>query len=146
MLALVDDLCIRLDAALSVPVLRPSQAREPHQAAPLDALGRPMIGGGERGLGAYFQQHPAGYVQIEDPQAISVSGASETYWCPVGCVAPTPETSDALARAVLLSLCGVPTRSPGYYTLVIPDTTRSIGPNVYLTRPTVTRPVIGGQI
>jgi hypothetical protein len=146
MLALVHDLHARLSAALAVPVLRPAQARDPHQAAPLDGQGRPMIGGGERGLGAYLQQHPDGYVQIEDPQAIGVLGVSEIFWCPVGCVALTPEGSDALARRVLLTLCGIPGRDPGYYVLVLPDTTRALAPDLYLTRPTVTRPVIGGQL
>ena len=46
---IVRDIHARLTAVLgnAVPVLLPEQIREPLEAAPLDAQGRPMVGGGE---------------------------------------------------------------------------------------------------
>ncbi|SEI66997.1 hypothetical protein SAMN04488058_101296 [Deinococcus reticulitermitis] len=145
MRAIVLDLRDRL-SVLGVPVLLPEDRDVPHQAGPTDAQGRPMVGGGERGLGAYLRQHPQGFVQLEEPQGITVSGAVQTYWVALGCVAPTPETAEALAREVLRLTCGLATREPGHYTLVIPDSPRALADGAYLTRPTVSRAAIGGQL
>ena len=82
---LTQDMQARLRAALppDVPVLLPESIREPLEAAPLDAQGRPMVGGGERGLGAYLRAHPAGYVQIEEPVALTSDGLSGVFWVAV---------------------------------------------------------------
>ncbi len=146
MRAIVTDLHARLTAALSVPVLLPEERDVPAQAASLDAQGRPMVGGGERGLGAYLRQHPQGFIQLEEPQGITASGAAETYWVPIGCVAPSAAASEALAREALRVTCGLATREPGYYTLAIPDSPRALADGAYLTRPTVSRTALGGQL
>lgn len=108
----------RLRAALppEVPVLLPEQRDTPNQAAPTDAQGRPKVGGGERGLGRYLQQHPQGYVQVEEPQGLlaSLGGAAALWMVQVSCVAATGEQADALAQASLVVASRAGTRTTPY--------------------------------
>lgn len=145
MRAIVTDLHARLTAALSVPVLLPEERDVPAQAAPLDAQGRPMVGGGERGLGAYLAQHPGGYVQLEETQGIADDGVTAVWWVPVAALAPTAEQAEALAEQVRRVLCGSP-RDPGPYQPRLPDTARLIVPGVYLCRPTYEILAIDGAL
>lgn len=136
-MSIVQDLHDRLRAALppQVPVLLPHQFREPLDAAPLDAQGRPMVGGGERGLGLYLRQHPQGYVQVEAPLPISSDGLTALYWVAVASIAPTPEAAAALALLVRRALSGTP-RSPGPHREVTPAQPAVLAPGAWLVRPT----------
>lgn len=139
MRALVNDIHARLVAALppGTPVLLPEQREEP-------LAGRKP--GQAGGLSGYLAEHPGGYVQVEEPLGIAASGPTETYWCPVAAVAPTPEAAEALGRLILLALCGLASREPGFYTLVTPDSTHQLFPDAHITRPTVSRLVVGGAL
>ena len=88
---IAQDIHDRLRAVLpaSVPILLPEQQREPLDAAPVDAQGRPVVGGGERGLGAYLKRHPQGYVQVEQPLAAIQSAPGAT---PISLAAPSEPT------------------------------------------------------
>ncbi len=145
MRAIVTDLHARLTAALSVPVLLPEERDVPAQAAPLDAQGRPMVGGGERGLGAYLQVHPGGFVQLEDPQGIADDGVTAVWWVPVAAVAPTAQAADALAGEVRRVLCGS-ARDPGPYLPRLPDSPRAIAQGAYLCRPSYECLAIDGTL
>ncbi|MFC4636990.1 hypothetical protein [Deinococcus hohokamensis] len=98
----VDDLHTRLTAALGkdVPVLYPGEFTEPDEAAPLDAQGRPMVGGGERGLGRYLAQHPTGYVQLQHDTGVGSSGYTDVGLATLEVIASTAEAADALAGQV----------------------------------------------
>lgn len=99
------DLHARLQAALpGVTVLLPDEQQLPLQAAPVDDQGRPAVGAGERGLGAYLATRPGGYVQIEQPRPIT----GEEYWTPVAAVAPTSAAASALAQRVREVIAGAP--------------------------------------
>lgn len=126
-----------LRAALppEVPVLLPEQAQEPLTAAPTDAQGRPKVGGGERGLGAYLQAHPGGYVQVEEPQGITSDGLTASYWVPVASLAPTAEACAQLAAQVALTLNGTP-HLPGPHPEVTPSMPALLQPGVWMCRPT----------
>ena len=109
-----------------IPVLLPEEAQEPYTAtAAKDAQGRPKVGGGERGLGAYLTAHPQGYVQVEAPQGLS-AGLGHQYLIQVACVAATRAAADALAhtaaRAVSSRAGGQQTR----YTLTTPPSSRAL--------------------
>lgn len=133
MRAIVTDLHARLSAALTVPVLLPEQREEPLQAAPLDAQGRPRVGGGERGLGAYLQQHPGGYVQLYDLQPVmTTSGIYDEHWATVDAIAATDEVADPLARQVRALLGGTP-RTGGRIRLAVPPRTERDGASVRVT-------------
>ena len=135
MRAIVDDLHARLTAA-GLHVLRPEEREKPLAGR------RPGQAGG---LSGYLAQHPQGFVQVEEPQGIRTSGAQDVYWIALGCIAPTPEASEALAREVLRVTCGVATREPGHYTLVTPDSPRALADTASLTRPTIQAVATGGQ-
>lgn len=147
MQAIVTDLHARLRAALppEVPVLTPGQQREPYDYAPHDAQSRPMVGGGERGLGAYLAAHPAGYVQIEAPFPIQ-DGVITAYWTALAAVAPTSAAADALADQVRRVLIGTPGRAPGRYRPQFPPDSASLSPGAWLSRQTVQAALIGGQL
>lgn len=119
---IAQDIHDRLRAVLpaSVPILLPEQQREPLDAAPVDAQGRPVVGGGERGLGTYLRQHPQGYVQVEQPQAIRSAGPLRVFWVPVACTALAEDGCQFLADWVSRVLIGIPGRDPGPYTEVTP--------------------------
>ncbi len=147
---IVRDIHARLTDALSaaVPVLLPQQLREPLEAAPLDAQGRPMVGGGERGLGAYLAQHPDGYVQIEQPTPLpsGVDGIQQRIWATISANASSESACQALYTAMHLTLCGIPGREPGYYIEKQAGVPTLLSPGVWQARLTITRPVIGGRI
>ena len=136
---IVTDLYDRLRAALpeAVPVLTPEQRELP-------LAGRKP--GQPGGVGGYLAAHPAGYVQLEEPQGIRTAGAQDVFWVAVACIAPTPEGAEALAREVLRVTCGIATREPGQYTLVTPDSPRALTPGAYLTRPTLQAVLTGGSL
>lgn len=99
------DLHRKISAALpGVSVLLPDEQQLPLQAAPVDEQGRPAVGAGERGLGAYLASRPLGYVQIEWPRFIT----GEEYWTPVAAVATTAAAADALARQIREAVAGAP--------------------------------------
>ncbi|MCD0160234.1 hypothetical protein IHN63_02830 [Deinococcus sp. 6YEL10] len=99
------DLHAKLQAALpGVSVLLPDEQPLPLQAAPLDDQGRPAVGVGERGLGAYLATRPEGYVQIEPPRPIT----GEEYWTPVAAVASSSTAASALAGRVREVIAGAP--------------------------------------
>lgn len=135
-----------LTAALptDVPVLLPEQLREPYDAAPVDAQGRPMVGGGERGLAAYLAAHPEGYVQIESPLPITSDGLTGTFWVAVASVAPTAVSAAALAAQVRAALCGTPWE-PGNYLEVTPAQPEPLAPGAWIVRPTFDALTINGQ-
>ena len=126
---ITQDMQGRLRSALPalVPVLLPEQQREPLDAAPVDAQGRPVIGAGERGLGAYLRQHPQGYVQVETPLALSSDSLTGTFWVAVAAVAPTPEQAQALALLARRALAGYP-YAPGRYREVTPAQPQELAP------------------
>ena len=136
-----------LRAALppEVPVLLPEQAQEPLTAAPTDAQGRPRVGGGERGLGAYLAERPGGYVQIGRPVGIGAS-LTVTTWHPVTTLAPDEATCHALAQQVLTVLCGTPGRAPGQFARVLyaPPTTDT--PGVWTSTLTVRAVTLDGAL
>lgn len=126
-MTITQDLHGRLRAALpdAVPVLRPEDAQTPLHAAPVDAQGRPVVGAGERGLGAYLQQHPQGYVQIGEEQGfgIALDGAAGSWLITVDCIAPDPPGRDALLRDALAVATRAGVRQT-HFTLLTPPTTR----------------------
>lgn len=119
-----------------VPVLLPEDQRTPLEAAPTDAQGRPVVGGGARGLAAYLAQHPTGYVQIESPLAITSDGLTGTFWVAVASVAPTAASAAALAAQVRAALCGTP-RSPSQIREVTPAEPAVLSPGAWIVRPTL---------
>lgn len=131
-MTIAQDLHARLRAVLlpEVPVLLPEARDTPNQAAPTDPQGRPKVGGGERGLGLYLQQHPQGYVQVEEPQGLlaSLGGAAALWMAQVSCVATTGEQADALARAALVVVSRAGTRTTPYE-LTTPHSLRVISPD-----------------
>ena len=143
---LTQDMQARLRAALppDVPVLLPESIREPLEAAPLDAQGRPMVGGGERGLGAYLRAHPAGYVQIEEPVALTSDGLSGVFWVAVAALHSTPTGANALALTVRRALSGTP-YEPGPHQEVTPAQPHQLAPGVWQVRPTFDALTVDGQ-
>lgn len=134
---IVRDIHARLTAALGaeVPVLLPQQLREPLEAAPLDAQGRPMVGGGERGLGAYLAQHPAGYVQIEQPVPITSDGLAGTFWVALAVFQASYTDASALGLRVYRALAGWPW-APGPYREITPAQPEQLSPGVWMVRRT----------
>lgn len=145
-MGIAQDLHARLRAALppEVPVLLPEQFREPLDDAPLDAQGRPKIGGGERGLGRYLQQHTQGYVQVEDPLPISADESVAVFWCAVASFAATEADAAALAAQVAHILAG-DSLLPGPLDEVTPAQPRALASGAWLVRPTYQTLTIGGQ-
>ena len=143
------DIHARLVTALGpdIPVLLPEQQREPLEAAPIDAQGRPMVGAGERGLGAYLRQHPQGYVQIEPPVPLLTGqdGIQQQFWFPLSSNASTEAACEGLHAAVHLALCGIPGRDPGHYTETQPGLPMFLTTGVWQARFVVTRLIIAGQ-
>lgn len=131
------DLHARLSAALgpTIPVLLPEQLRDPLEAAPLDAQGRPSVTGGERGLGAYLKAHPGGYVQIEQPVPITSDGTTATYWCAVASTHASHVGAALLARAVRRALNGTP-YEPGAFREVTPSQPEALAPGAWMVRAT----------
>ena len=140
---ITEDIRDRLTAALSVTVLLPEQLREPLDAAPLDALGRPAVGAGERGLSAYLTQHPGGYVQIEQPMPITSDGLTGTYWVAVASVHTSPDGAASLAQQVRRALTGF-NYAPGRYRQVTPAQPQQLTPGVWMMRPTYETKTIDG--
>ncbi|WP_019585223.1 hypothetical protein [Deinococcus apachensis] len=138
MRAILTDLHARLTTALGpdVPVLLPEQREQPVQGRKPGQAG---------GLSGYLQAHPAGYVQLEEPQGITDDGVTGVWWVPVAALAPAPEATEALAAQVRRILCGSP-RAPGPYLPRIPDTTRLLTPGAYLCRPTYEILAIDGAL
>lgn len=129
-MSIAQNLHDRLRAALppQVPVLLPEQIKEPLDAAPLDAQGRPAVGKGERGLGVYLQRHPQGYVQVYDPQPImTTSGIYDEHWATVDAIAPTDAAADALLVLVRRTLGGTPRTGGRIKVTTPPRTTREPG-------------------
>lgn len=126
-MTIAQDLHARLRAALpeAIPVLLPEQAQAPLEAAPLDAQGRPMVGGGERGLGVYLQQNPQGYVQIGEEQGLSVAfdGAAGSWLITLDCIAPNAASRDALLQSALSVTTRAGVRQTPF-NLLTPPTTR----------------------
>lgn len=137
-----------LRAALppEVPVLLPEQVQEPLTAAPTDAQGRPRVGGGERGLGAYLAQHAGGYVQVEEPLPITSSGARDTYWVTVAAIHTTQADAHALAQQVARTLTGIPGADPGYYRPQTPPEHLTLGPGAHAARATYAITLLLGQL
>lgn len=107
------DLHARLSVALgpTIPVLLPEQLRDPLEAAPLDAQGRPSVTGGERGLGAYLKAHPGGYVQLYDPGfGFTVNGWADNQTLQIDCMARTDTQALDLAQRVRTLLGSTPRR------------------------------------
>lgn len=118
--------CIAVDlhriisAALpDVTVLLPDEQRLPLQAAPVDEQGRPVVGAGERGLGAYLAPRPRGYVQIELPRFIT----GEEYWTPVAAVASTAAAAEILAGQIREAVAGAPGEPSWYVVQEAPELT-----------------------
>lgn len=140
------DLVTRLRAALppEVPVLLPEQQREPYEAAPLDAQGRPRVGGGERGLGAYLAQHPGGYVQVEEATPISSDGLAGTYWVAVAVIHSEAWEVFALAEQAYRAIAGWP-YAPGHYREVTPGQPQQLAPGAWMVRRTFEAKTLDGQ-
>lgn len=136
MRAILTDLSSRLLARLSCPVLLPEERETPLQGRKPGEAG---------GLGAYLARHPAGYVQLEEPQGITDDGVTAVWWVPVAALAPTAEAAEALASAVRRVLCGS-ARDPGPYRPVLPDTPRQLAPDAYLCRPSYEFLTIDGTL
>lgn len=99
------DLQRKISAALpDVDVLLPDEQQIPLQAAPVDEQGRPAVGAGQRGLGAYLASRPLGYVQIEWPRPIT----GEEYWTAVAAVATTSTAAATLAHQIREAVAGAP--------------------------------------
>lgn len=143
---IAQDIHDRLRAVLpdSVPILLPEQQREPLEAAPVDAQGRPRVGGGERGLGAYLAAHPQGYVQVEEPLAISGDGLTGVFWVAVASVCPDGPAVTALARQVRRALSGTPF-APGPHREVTPAQPQQLAPGAWMVRPTYDALTIDGD-
>ncbi|AWT34491.1 hypothetical protein DM785_02230 [Deinococcus actinosclerus] len=124
-----------LRAALppEVPVLLPEQVQEPLTAAPTDAQGRPRVGGGERGLGAYLAQHAGGYVQIEEPQGLigSLGGAAAQHLVQVAAIAPTSAAAQSLALDAIRACASRAGVQQTRYELTTPPSTRALSPGAY---------------
>lgn len=146
-MTITQDLHDRLRAALpdAVPVLRPEDAQTPLHAAPVDAQGRPVVGAGERGLGAYLQQHPQGYVQIGEVVGLG-RGVTGRYWYPVTTLAPTEPTCAALADLVFTVLCGDPARAPGPYPPQFDTPPQQTTPGVWSSTLTVQARTLNGDL
>ena len=131
-----------------IPVLMPEEIRTPLEAAPLDAQGRPVIGQGQRGIGAYLAQHPSGYVQIEPltPLPSGMDGIQQRIWATISINAASSDDCQALYDAVHLILCGIPGREPGDYTEKQAGVTAFLTLGYWQARLIITRPVIGGRI
>lgn len=140
------DLHKRLTDALgaSIPVLKPEELRVPLEAAPVDAQGRPMVGGGERGLGAYLKQHPDGYVQIEQPMAITSDGLTGTFWVAVAALHTTSDGCADLAQQIRRALSGTPFQ-PGSYLEVTPAQPERLQEGVWMCRPTYNAYTLDGR-
>ncbi|WP_309569622.1 hypothetical protein [Deinococcus sp.] len=119
----LDDLQAQLQAA-GLLVLRPEQLHEPAEAAPLDTQGRPVVGGGLMGLARYFEQHPAGYVQLQDPAGLLALGALDLSLLTIECLAPDSDRADALALAIKRAIRNHGVR-PTPYTFATARTERS---------------------
>ena len=140
------DLHARLSAALGpdIPVLLPEQQRDPLTAAPVDAQGRPAIGSGERGLGAYLAQHTAGYVQIEQPTPLTSDGTLATFWVAVASIAPSRSAAQSLAASVRLALNGTST-DPGPHAEVLPAQPALLSGSAWMVRTTYDALTLDGQ-
>lgn len=143
---IAQDIHDRLRAVLpaSVPILLPEQQREPLDAAPVDAQGRPVVGGGERGLGAYLRQHPQGYVQVEQPLAIGSDGLSATYWVAVAAIHTSGLEVDALGWLAYRALAGWPW-APRSYREVTPGQPETLSPGIWMVRRTYSTSILDGQ-
>lgn len=109
-----------------VPVLLPEEAQEPYTATDAqDAQGRPMVGGGQRGLGAYLTAHPQGYVQVEAPQGLS-AGLGSQYLIQVACVATTRAAANALAHTAARAVSSRAGGQQTPYTLTTPPSSRAL--------------------
>lgn len=146
MMGIAEDMQARLRAALpdEIPVLLPYEQRTPLEAAPLDAQGRPVVGAGERGLGAYLKAHPAGYVQIEQPAPIGSDGTTATYWVAVASFARSAGQAQALARRVRLALSGT-SPDPGPHAEVLAAQPAPIQGGVWMVRPTFDALTVDGE-
>lgn len=143
MRTIATDLHARLSVA-GLHVLLPEQRDEPHQAAPLDAQGRPMVGGGERGLGAYLAQHPPGFVQVEEPVPIGGDGLTGTFWTAVAAIAPDAATAHALGQQVRRLLIGHPF-APEHYREVTPGQPQQFAPGAWMVRATFSATTLDGE-
>ena len=148
---IAQDIHDRLRAVLpaSVPILLPEQQREPLDAAPVDAQGRPVMGGGERGLGTYLRQHPQGYVQVEFAQAIRSAGPLRVFWVAVACTTPTQDGCQFLMDWVSRTLIGIPGRDPGLYSEVTPGLPQPLAltsPLVWQARAVLQPLHVGGRL
>ena len=143
---IVQDIRNRLLAVLpsSVPILLPEQQREPLEAAPVDAQGRPVVGGGERGLGTYLRQHPQGYVQVEQPLAIGSDGLSATYWVAVAVIHTSGSEAETFGWVVYRALAGWPW-APCPYREVTPGQPETLSPGVWMVRRTYSTSILDGQ-
>lgn len=144
MRTIVDDLHVRLSAA-GLRVLLPEQRGEPHQAAPLDAQGRPMVGGGERGLGVYLAQHSQGVVQVEEPVPIGGDGLTGTFWTAVAAIAPDAATAHDLGQQVRRLLIGHPF-APEHYREVTPAQPQQLAPGAWMVRATFSATTLDGLL
>lgn len=122
-------------AALGVPVLLPEEmetvlsGRRPGEAG---------------GISGYLAANPDGYVQIEEPFAVSTDDYVARYWIPVAAIALTAERAGELSRFVHLALCGHPWE-PGPYTRAIADQPRREA-GFFLCRPSYEIPEINGVL
>lgn len=139
------DIHARLVTALGpdIPVLLPEQQREPLEAAPIDAQGRPMVGGGERGLGAYLRQHPQGYVQIEPPVPLSSDGLVGNLWVTVAAIHGSVGGAAELGQQVYRALCGWPWL-PGPYREATPAQPEQLRDGVWMLRRTYAANTLDG--
>lgn len=118
-----------------IPVLLPEQLREPYDAAPLDAQGRPVVGRGERGLGYYLSENPDGYAQIEQPVPITSDGLTGTFWVTVAAIHTSREDAQALSDLVYRALVGWPW-SPGPHRELTPAQPEPLQGDVWMVRRT----------
>lgn len=118
-----------------IPVLMPEEIRTPLEAAPLDAQGRPVIGQGQRGIGAYLAQHPSGYVQIEQPVPITSDGLTGTFWVAVASIHTSEQDAYLLWARAYRVLNGF-AWAPGPYREVTPGQPEPLAPGAWMVRAT----------
>lgn len=93
----------------------------------------------------FLAQHPDGYVQIEEPYAVSTDGMAATFWIAVASIALTPTRAQELGLQVDRSLCGLP-YAPEPYKQTSPAEPTLLQTGVWLYRPTYERKTFIGLL